>query len=179
MNPKTWFDENGSLLISRCREVFGKAPRPERFTRHDDGCWECYPWQQFLATTALEAIKAEDFYKFGSPADLLTPEAIRYLMSAIFRGAFSSEAHEVVDMFMLWELGDPSSDTVRDFSGDEVCLMGDFWATLSRSFDEPLDAGLKEWERPYGLGLEHRIRTAAKGWHRRVKMMTKHGSDAG
>lgn len=174
MNPQAWFDQNGPPLIARCREVFGKAARPERFVRHDEGCEECQTWQDFFVSTPLENLKSEEFYNWGSPHDALAPGACRYLLPALVAFTFSTAGEELIDEFMLWGFGDPFWPAVRDFDIAEARFMRDLWECLVRSYGD-----LREWERPFDPVLEDRIRAAAGGWQERVRALAHPGTNPG
>ncbi len=166
MNPQAWLDQNRPPLIARCREVFAKAARPERFTRHDDGCFDCRPWQAYFARTPLEQLCAEEFTLYGTPVDLLTPETHRYLMPTYFRISLSQGSGDFLELFMCLEFGEPTMIEQLGFNSDEAAMMRDFWRALGTSYEKPPNPLLQDSERPYSETLESMFIAAAEVWSR-------------
>ena len=80
-------------VLADVTRVFGRVPRPAKFTNHP-GCSECEEHDETLQAHTLETLSIEEVgSQAWNPIVMCTPDAFRYLMPALARICLGPSDH--------------------------------------------------------------------------------------
>ncbi len=150
-------------LIEKSYEIFSNFKQPNRYTIHDDWCFECKEFEETLNKIIRKKLTIKQIGRSSwSPIPNLNPEAMAYLMPRLIELAVENvndfEGEPFISRFLFRVMDGPESDNHKLLSTrhKEIVLETLLFIRKHHSdviedecMEEELDTAIKNWGDTY------------------------------